>query len=246
MVHNKPYAELAKIYDRVMEHVKYEEWAKYISSVFGRFGIKVNTVLDIACGTGSLSIFLYRFGYEITGMDLSPSMLKSAADKFKKNNIPIKLFAADILSIPVKVQFDSVLCLYDSINYLIDPVDFRKAVEKVSTVTRTGGLFIFDVCTIKNSRSFFYNNSMCEDFGDIKYERQCRFYNAENIQENSFIIKYNGMQYEEKHLQRIYHIDEINEMISGLPFKKLGIFNDLTFYPGTENSDRITFVLKKI
>ena len=245
MIHNQPYAKLAKIYDRVMNHVKYDKWADYILSIFHNFGIHGKSILEIACGTGNLSVFLLKHGYDITGMDLSPAMLKIAADKFKENGIPQKLVAANMTSIPLKKKFDAVLCLYDSLNYIRDPADFKKAIEETSTVTKGGGLFIFDVCTLLNSQIFFSNKSMFEDLGDIKYERKCHYHESENIQENVFIIEHNGKRFVEKHLQRIYKLDEVRKIISDSSFKMRGMFNDLTFDQGTESSERVHFVLQK-
>ena len=235
MIHNQPYAKLAKIYDRIMNHVKYDKWADYILSIFRHFGVHGKSILEIACGTGNLSVFLLKHGYDVTGMDLSPAMLKIAADKFKENGTLI----------PIKTEFDAVLCLYDSLNYIRDTADFKKAVDETSTVTKGGGLFIFDVCTVFNSQIFFSNKSMFEDLGDIKYERKCHYHESENIQENVFIIEHNGKRFVEKHLQRIYKLDEVRKIISDSSFKMRGMFNDLTFDQGTESSERVHFVLQK-
>jgi len=245
LIRSQPYAELAKIYDRVMNHVKYDEWSEYITSIFHHFGINVKSILEIACGTGNFSIYLYNHGYDITCTDLSPAMLKVTLDKFKEKRIPQKLFAADMTSLPLKTEFDAVLCLYDSVNYLRDSDDLRKMFQEVYTVIRDGGLFIFDVCTAKNSQMFFADNSMCEDFGEVKYERKCHFRDSENIQENLFIIEDNGNRFIEQHSQRIYRLEEITEIISDSQFKILGVFEDFTFNTGTENSERVHFVLKK-
>ena len=229
-----------------MDHVDYGEWADYISSIFDRFGIRVKNVLEIACGTGNLSLLLQKkHGYNITGMDLSPDMLKVAAGKFIKNRMPLRFFAADMTLIPLKSKFDAVLCMYDSMNYLKNTVDFKKAVEEVSKVTENQGLFIFDVCTLKNSMEFFSNKSMSEDLGYIKYERKCLFNNSKRIQENIFIIEQNGKRFIENHLQRIYTLDEITDIISDSQFNTIGVFDDMTFNPGTENSERVHFVLQK-
>jgi len=229
-----------------MNHVKYDKWADYILSVFHHFGIHGKDILEIACGTGTLSIFLFKHGYDITGMDLSPAMLRVAAGKFKENGMPQKLVAANMTSIPLKKKFDAVICLYDSLNYLKNHADFRKTVDEVFAVVKDGGIFIFDVCTLLNSQIFFSSKSMFEDFGNVKYERECRFHDSENIQENTFIIECDGARFVEKHLQRIYKLDEVSEIISGSSFKLRGIFDDITFNQGNESSERVHFVLQKI
>ncbi len=179
-------------------------------------------------------------------MDLSPAMLKVAADKFKENSMPQRLFAADMTLLPIKNKFDAVLCLYDSLNYLKDIADFKKAVDEASRITKDGGLFIFDVCTRLNSKIFFSDHETFEELCDVKYERKCRYYDAEGIQENTFIISYNGKQFLEKHLQRIYKLDEVCNIVAGSSFILLGIFDDLSFERGTENSERVHFVLQKL
>ena len=243
---NQPYGELASLYDRVMLHVKYDNWAEYISLIFDRYRKKVGTILEIACGTGSLSIYLHKLGYDIICTDLSPTMLAVASEKFKKNGMPQKLFAADMTLLPMVVRCDAVLCLYDSINYLKAPADFMSAVSEASRVLKRGGLYIFDVCTVKNSRMFFSNHTVVEDLGEVKYERVCTYKTRQNIQENLFIIEHDGRRIKEKHEQRIYRLGEIDVMIKGLPFKTLGIFDDLTFRDGTENSERVHYVLERI
>ncbi len=204
MIHREPYAELAKIYDRVMNHVKYDEWAEYIASIFHHFGMNGKHILEIACGTGTLSIFLHKLGYDVTSMDLSPAMLAVAAVKFEAHGMPRKLFAANMTSLPLKTEFDAVLCLYDSVNYLQETINFRETIKEVSLVIKNRGLFIFDICTVKNSRSFFSHNSIVENFGDVTYERKCCFHDTSCIQENIFTIECNGIRFAEKHLQRIY------------------------------------------
>ncbi|HDY87814.1 MAG TPA: class I SAM-dependent methyltransferase [bacterium] len=245
MINYQPYAKLAEIYDRVMNHVNYDEWAQYISSIFNRFGIKVKNILEIACGTGSLALLLQRHGYNITGMDLSPDMLKVAESKFKQNGLPLHFFAADMTSIPMKKEFDAVLCMYDSINYLKDPAEFKKAVEEISKVTKYGSLFIFDVCTLKNSQIFFSHNSISEDLSGIKYERKCCFNETKRIQENFFIIEQNGERFIETHFQKIYMLEEIIDMISYSSFDIIGIFDDMSFSSGSEDSERVHFILQK-
>lgn len=240
-----PYSELAEIYDRVMDHVDYVSWAKFIASIFQRFRIKVKSILEIACGTGNLSVELHKLGYSMTGMDVSPYMLAKTAQKFRELSIPLKLFSSTMTSIPLACQFDAVLCIYDSINYLTTPDDFMQTFKEVASVIGSGGFFIFDVCTVKNSEMFFSNNIMVENIDGVSYKRVCKFNQSEKIQENQFHISKNGKLYVETHLQKIYRLEEIKAMIKETPFWVRGIYNDLSFMIGTENSERVHFVLQK-
>ena len=240
-----PYSEIAEIYDRLMDHVDYVSWAEYISSVFQHFRVKVKNIFEIACGTGNLSVEIHKLGYSITGMDVSAYMLAKAAQKFRKCNIPVRLFSSTMTSIPLSCHFDAVLCIYDSINYLKTHENFVQTVSEAAKVTRTGGLFIFDVCTVKNSEMFFSNRTMVENIGGVSYERICSFNKTDGIQKNQFIIKKNGICYVESHYQKIYKLEEIRAMINNTPFRVLGLYDDLSFMPGSENSVRVHFILQK-
>ena len=155
MTRIKPYEELANIYDRVMDHVDYDSWTQYLVKAFRRFGSRISSVLEIACGTGNLSVHLACRGLDLVCMDVCPEMVQVASRKYyDRGNMPL-FIAADMTALPFQAQFDSVICMYDSINYLCEPSDFRKAASEISSVLKPGGLFIFDVCTVKNSETFF-------------------------------------------------------------------------------------------
>jgi len=242
---SEQYSALAEIYDRIMDHVDYHSWVVYILSVFTHFNVTVNNILEIACGTGTVLSELTEKGYNVTGFDKSFSMVKNAALKLSTKNIPIKLFNGDMTSIPINFKFDAIICLYDSINYLKEQYEFEKALNEIYSLLKDTGIVIFDICTVKNSNLFFSFSSMTDDFGDFKYERICKFDNSERIQENCFKISGPNFKTTEKHFQKIYFIYEVKMMVEKCGFKILGIFDDMSFRKGTEESERVHFVLKK-
>lgn len=258
----KPYSAIAGLYDRIMDHVNYGSWAEYISALFRRFHPGVQSVLEIACGTGSLALLLSTSGYSLTCTDLSPEMLKMASNKFRKAGRRARFVAGSMTALPFTAidhpnvcnstrwgpPFDAVLCIYDSINYLLEPSDFRRAAHQAASVAKKGGLFIFDVCTVKNSELFFHDGSMFGTCEDMTYQRICKYHSRTHIQENRFVISRNGKTLGiERHRQRIYYLDEITGMIStqDSPFREVGRFNDMSFYTGTEDSERVHFVFRK-
>jgi len=240
-----PYTELADIYDRVMDHVDYPAWAQYIASLLRRFNVTGCDILDIACGTGSLPLELSILGFTVTCTDLSVPMLKKAAEKFRRNELPLRLFSSHMNTLPLDHTFDAVICIYDSINYVTSHEDFVKVLSQAASKLNNDGVFIFDVCTIKNSELFFSNHTMVENFGDIRYERFCRYDRKNRIQENHFSFYKHGLRFTESHYQRIYRLNEIENMISESPLDELGRFDDMSFYPGSEDSERVHFVLGK-
>ena len=243
--HSQPYSELAHIYDRVMDHVCYDAWERYIVSLFRHFDIPVESILEIACGTGSMTKLLAADGYRVTGLDYSLPMLSVASRKFDGNGHHARLIAADMSSLPISGSFDAVLCLYDSINYLCDESRFQAALHEAARVTRPGGVYIFDVCTVRNSQLFFSNHSMTESVGGVTYHRTSRYNSAERLQENSFVIEAPGWRAVENHVQRIYRLNDIRRMIANTPFELLAILDDMTVRPGSEQSERVHFACKR-
>ena len=229
-----------------MNHVDYSAWVEYIISILERFHPETRTILETACGTGTLSQKLCQKGYSVICSDISSPMVKKAAVKFKEHGLPVFCFVADISALPVVQKFDAILCLYDSINYFLTPEDFRHAVLEMSTVVADNGLFIFDICTVKNSELFFTGSTIVDTFDTITYERTCRFDRKKSIQENHFCLVLPGnRKVIESHYQKIYRLEEISQMLDGMPFIELGRFNDMSFVPGTEDSERVHFVLQK-
>jgi len=241
-----PYAGLALVYDHLMDHVDYAAWADYIVSVFDRYNPDCRDVLETACGTGSLSIELHRRGYRQTCMDISFSMLRRAAEKFGAEGMMPGVAVADMTTLPTVHAFDAVLCLYDSINYLRKPKDLRRAANQAASVLKSGGLFIFDICTVKNSELFFSQHTHVENIDDITCERTCRYNPLKRIQENHFVISFPGEKpVHESHFQKIYLLKEIDTVLKRTPFTVLGRFEDMSFMPGSEESERIHYVLQK-
>lgn len=243
---SRPYAEIAGIYDRIMSHVNYLEWAQYLAEVFDRFHPGVRTVLETACGTGNLALLLHTMGYRLTCTDISPEMLGIAARKFRRAGAAIPAAVADMAFMPVRPRFDAVICMYDSMNYLTTPGKFRAAIRNAAGVLGPGGIFVFDVCTVRNSELFFRDGSVTETIAGVEYERVCRYDPVERIQENRFtIIRSGDSQIREVHRQRIYLLDEVEEMIAGAPFSVQGRFDDMTFRSGDERSERVHYVLRR-
>jgi ubiquinone/menaquinone biosynthesis C-methylase UbiE len=230
-----------------MDHVNYGSWAEYMSALFRRFHPGARSVLEVACGTGSLALLLCASGYELTCMDQSPEMLRVAMDKFRNVGRRARFVAGSMTDIPFAAKFHAVISIYDSVNYLMDITDFKRAVRETALVTGEGGLFIFDVCTVRNSELFFRDGEMFETYDDIAYERICRYHSRTRIQENRFVISRNGKTLGiEQHRQRIYYLEEIAGMFEDSPFREVGRFDDMSFSPGTENSDRVHFVFRKV
>jgi SAM-dependent methyltransferase len=238
----KPYSKLAEIYDSIMNHVNYEQWALYIYEILKTQNIKSGDLIDISCGTG---IFLKNFdsvNFRIFALDSSLDMAKSVKRKF---DLPV--ICSDFRGICLKKKFDVVLCLYDSINYILNEKDFLITLTNISRILNPGGIFVFDISTETNSLKFFSNYKESGEAGIYSYSRTSEYIKSEHLQLNTFElfdIK-NKIHYVEKHRQRIYSLDEVQSIINKSKMKILNIYDDFTFNKGNKYSERIHFVLKK-
>ncbi|MBN1560070.1 class I SAM-dependent methyltransferase [candidate division KSB1 bacterium] len=241
-----PYSALAHIYDDVMAHVNYKRWAAYIHEIITRFRPHSHWIVDISCGTGTLCLLLARYGYNVTGMDRSPAMLKQAARKTlpQKNSY----ICADLRSLPFAAQPDVMVSLYDSMNYLMKAESWHKSLREIFLALKDNGLFIFDVSTIYNSRKDFARYIHSESFAGGSYHRRSTFDRKENIQTNYFEIKLShqpGHLFCETHHQRIRHLEEIVALIDHSPFSLIAGYKEFSLEPYHENCERVHFVLKK-
>lgn len=243
MITSSPYSAIATIYDGMMEHVDYAAWADYIERIFAFHHKHVSTICELACGTGSLAIELARKGFVLHCSDLSPDMVRLATEKQIKAGVLIDFSVHDMSTFSSEQPFDVVICLYDSLNYLLDTDALRKFFRNAEKLVVCGGLLIFDICTEHNSLKHFENRY--EFDRTYKYRRKSYYLPTQRLQVNEVSVTQRGNIVREKHEQRIYRITEVAEIVEESPFETLGIYEDLGFQPGTEASERVHFVLEK-
>lgn len=241
-----PYSALAAIYDHVMDHVNYRQWAHYVHRLAETFGVRQkDSLLDIACGTGKFLKEMQRLGYSGSGCDASPHMLEIA-----KKNVKDARFFVD--QFPELSQCSGnhhlVTCLYDSINYLLEQEEVQQALSRTNEILAVGGLFIFDVVSDAHCRQYFQNFADNEVINDrYAYQRESYYDRSKRIQENYLKIFTPEGIFEEYHHQRIYELQAIKNMIGDIAeFRLINCYEDFTSDPATRSSGRIHFVLKKI
>ena len=240
-----PYQGLAPIYDYVMRHVDYEEWVDYVHSLIERLAPDTEQVADLACGTGNMSLELKRLGYEVTGVDLSEAMLRVANGK-AGSEAGMEFVQRDVRELEGLGPFDTVVCMYDSFNYMLEAEDLDEALASIASIIRPGGLFVFDVCTQRNSLRYFRDMRDKETGPGFSYERHSVYDSDTRLQSNHFQIHYEegDVVLEETHVQRIYPVASIAKHVKASVFDLLDAFDGFTLNEGTEDSDRIHFVLR--
>ena len=113
------YTDFAYAYDRLMNDVPYEAWARYYAGLLELYSIRPGArCVECACGTGSLTIPLAKLGFSMTGMDLSAEMLNLAQQKAREQGMLIPFVRQDMRRLAVQRPVDAVLATCDGPNYL--------------------------------------------------------------------------------------------------------------------------------
>ena len=141
------YEFLAGCYDGLTTDVDYEGLADYLEKHFNRAGRRIHTVLDLACGTGSLTRVLALRGYEMIGVDRSEEMLAQAAEKGRDLPVPPLLLHQSMERLDLYDTVDACVCCLDSVNYVTNPRTLAKAFQRVHLFLNPGGPFLFDINT---------------------------------------------------------------------------------------------------
>ncbi|MGM0506174.1 MAG: class I SAM-dependent DNA methyltransferase [Bacteroidota bacterium] len=249
-----PYHVLAALYDTLMGDVDYDAWADYVDELIQIHGPETEKILEVACGTGSLALSLDELGtYDVTATDLSEAMIRIARNKAALALSPVRFDVADMTDMADLKNFqkyDAVLCLFDSLNYLLDPTDVSKALRQMRLTLKPGGLLIFDISTEANSREAEarLNRPEAVQSGEWQFRQESRYLEEERIHLNRFWIEPSDpdsptdQRWLEEHRQRIYSMEEIEEQIEKSPFRLLHKYDNFRLEPATPESLRITFV----
>lgn len=243
------YESLASSYDRLTNDISYPEIADFIESILQRADCQAKTVLDLACGTGSLSLELAKRGYKVLGSDLSEDMLMQASEKAyaMEENRPFFIHQPmQELSLPEPV--DLIVCCLDSLNYVLDPADVRETFRRAYQSLSPGGMLIFDINTPEKLHGLDGQVFLDED-DDVYCVWRAEFSETDNI-------LYYGMDlfqregklwtrsYEE-HLEYSYAPADLETWLTEAGFSKVEQFADKKFENPAAGEQRIYFAARK-
>ena len=148
------YEAIAPVYDDFTAHHDYEAWIAMLLELAAENGLRkgASRALDVGCGTGKSFRPLLDRGWEVTGCDISPSMVALARER-SGDRVPLEI--VDMREMPVLGSFDIAFCIDDAINYLHSAEELTAALRGVAANLAPDGLLIFDSNTISIYRGFF-------------------------------------------------------------------------------------------
>lgn len=246
---NQPYTIFAEFYDSIMAEVPYDDWATYLELLLAKSFINPNQILDLACGTGNMTFRLAKKGYQMIGIDGSQQMIAIAQKKAQSSGVDINFALGDFCDFQIHEAVDLVICLYDSLNYLLEVGSLELAFHQVHQALRTGGHFIFDLNTIERLRNIedgkrFFEGEGYYCFWQDEVDLEIPLWNAQL----TFFVEQLGGHLErsdEVHVERGYPLAAIENLLINVGFEVIDIYEAFSLSPGSEKSERVYFVVRK-
>ena len=244
------YGLFANVYDTLTENVNYTARADYIADLLAENGITGGILLDLACGTGTLSIEMAKKGYEVIGVDASADMLSEAMNNAYESEENILFLCQPMQELDLYGTINAAICTLDSINHLTDEQDVQAAFNKVSLFTEQGGIFIFDVNTIYKHREILADNTFVYDLDEV----YCVWQNSLDKETDTVQIDLDIFEmledgaYErtqESFCERAYSVECLKDMLAKAGFDVLNVYDELTKNEPNEKSERLFIIARK-
>ncbi len=244
------YTDFAKVYDIFMDQTPYEEWCRRLTGLLERYEIPKGLVLELGCGTGTLTELLARAGYDMIGIDNSEDMLNAAQEKKQISGRDILYLLQDMREFELYGTVAAVVSVCDSLNYLLREEDLTETFRLVNNYLDPGGLFIFDFNTVYKyqeiigDRVIAENRQECSFIWENDYEEETQL-NEYDL--TIFVRQEDGLfrRFQETHLQRGYTLEQIKSCLAAAGMEFLEAFDEAEGGPVTGTSERIYCIARE-
>lgn len=245
----KAYTAFADFYDGLTANVDYKSRADYIEKLLAFHNHDFGLCVDLACGTGSLTIELAKRGIDIYGIDGSSQMLSQAQMKAYDEELSVLFLCQKMQSIDLYGTVDTCLCTLDSINHLTEPDLVQKTFDRVSLFMNPNGLFVFDVNTVYKHQEILSGNTFVYDTDDVYCVWQNTPVDETLVKIDLDFFEYDGKAYHrtsESFCERAYSNVQLAEMLQKAGFAIEGMYGDMTLDLPKENEQRIIYIARKL
>lgn len=285
------YTDFAEVYDELMDDTPYEAWCEFLMGIFKHYGVdevskgekrteddmsvtntnlrqERNTILDLGCGTGTLTELLARRGYDMIGVDNAQEMLQAAMEKRERSGLDILYLLQDMRELELYGTVGTVVSVCDSLNYLLEEEDIVQTFLRVNNYLYPQGIFVFDFNTVYKYAVQIGDATIAENREDCSFIWENYYHEEQEINEYDLTVfvaerrKGAGAdegaegqtafgeaqrfrRFQEVHYQRGYRLDQMKAFLlqAGLDF--LEAFDADTHGAVTEESGRIYVVARK-
>ena len=240
------YEALAAVYDQLTGDVNYDRRADYIEKLFRKARIPIHTVLDLACGTGSMTAALSERGYELIAVDASPDMLAAAREKAAEmSGEPPVFLNQSMPALDLYGTVDAAVCCLDSLNYLSTPKEVQKTFQRLHLFIAPGGLLVFAIKSAAYLRGLD-GQVFLDEQEDVycvwraSYEKRGQYC---SYWMDIFTRREDGAwaRAGEEHRQRAYEVDELRAWLLEAGFTRIRTYGDCRMSAPREGEQRIYF-----
>ena len=244
------YSGFAKVYDLFMDNIPYGEWTEYVKELLAEEGITDGILLDLGCGTGSVTELLAKAGFDMIGIDNSEEMLDIAMEKRYESGLDILYLLQDMREFELYGTVKGVVSICDSMNYILDDEDLLDVFKLVHNYLDNNGIFVFDMNTMYKYREILADNTFAEDREESSFIWGNYYDEEDEINQYDltlFVQEEDGRyrKYEETHLQRAYEQETVEELIKEAGLELLHVYDAFTKELPAEDSQRIYYVCRR-
>ena len=246
------YGEFAYYYDGLTDNVDYEKRCDYIRDLLAENGVGEGILLDLACGTGTVSLILSRMGYDVIGVDASEDMLSVAQEKKMETGEDVIFLCQRMEELDLYGTINAAVSTLDSINHVTDADTVREIFRRVSLFMEDKGIFIFDVNTPYKHRNVLGNNTFVYDTDEV----YCVWQNSTDesllttisldIFEKDEDDEETYYRYSEEFSERAYELDDIKSWLEECKFEVTAVYEEMTRDSVKADTQRAVFVARKI
>ena len=243
------YGNFASVYDRLITGVDYRQIGEYFDACIRKAGGRKGILLDLGCGTGSLSMVMDELGYDVIGVDGSYEMLGEAMEKRAQSGRDILYLAQDMTELDLFGTVGAVVSSLDSLNHLTRYADFDRAVGRAALFLEPGGVMAFDVNTPYKHRQVLADNTFVYDTDEV----YCVWQNTADgdltrMDLDLFVRQEDGayIRMEDHFSERAYSREEIEASLIRHGMEITGVYDAWTFDPPKPDSERLVFVARMV
>ena len=257
------YGDFSAVYDELMDNVPYGQWSDRLHELIGKYGVSKpernaedvlaserNLVLDLGCGSGTLTEMMYRRGYDMIGVDMSREMLNAAMEKREKCGESILYLNQDMRELELYSTVGTVYSVCDSLNYILEEEELLTVFSLVNNYLYPGGIFIFDFNTVYKYEEIIGDTTIAENREDCSFIWE-NFYDPEdeiNEYDLTVFVKQEGglfRRFTETHFQRGYRAEQMKALVERAGMKILEMTDADTGAEVTAESQRIYIVAQE-
>lgn len=244
------YTNFAAVYDMFMDNIPYEEWCEYLTSLLQENGVLDGLLLDLGCGTGSLTELLAKKGYDMIGVDISGDMLQLAMEKRERSGADILYLLQDMREFELFGTVRAVVSICDSMNYILSLEELTQVFRLVNNYLDPSGVLIFDLNTEYKYREILGTSTIAEDREESSFIWENDYQEEDRINEYdlTLFIQEEGelyRKYQETHYQRAYSLEEVKAAIREAGMEFVTAYDAFTREPAREDSERIYVIARE-